>query len=219
MADLGNKNFSNVIEIGDNHIKYYNEILKISNISRTWIFRFQNIEKRNFEKAVLAYEEAKDRYEENKSIERKESIRNNVLAILVLFLFAIFAFSSKSTVIGFLLLGILGFFAYRVYQAYNMDIEYPKLPPKERPFPDKFGLGIEMNSGYMTTFTAIGDDGARALRELQNEIDNADIHMSPTIFNMNDYNVTVENNEGVISTGDYAKNTMYETEKEDLWTQ
>lgn len=97
-----------------------------------------------------------------------------------------------------------------------MDIEYPKLPPKERPFPDKFGLGIEMNSGYMTTFTAIGDDGVRALRELQNEIDNADIHMSPTIFNMNDYNVTVENNEGVISTGDYAKNTMYETEKEDL---
>lgn len=35
LADLGNKNFSNVIEIGDNHIKYYNEILKISNISRT----------------------------------------------------------------------------------------------------------------------------------------------------------------------------------------
>ena len=213
MTDLKTQNISNIIEIGDNHIKYYNEILKISNISRTWIFRFQNIEKRNFEKAVLAYEEAKDKYEKNKAIERNESIRNCVLGVLILFLFAIFAFSLKFIVIGFLLLGILGFFAYRAYQAYKMDIEYPKSPPKERPFPDKFGLGIEMNSGYITTFAAIGDDGVRALRELQNEIDNADIHMAPTIFNMNDYNVTVENNEGVISTGDYTKNTMYETEK------
>lgn len=216
MADLGIKNFSNVIEIGNNRIKYYNEILKISNISRTWIFRFQNIEKRNFEKAVLAYEEARDRYEEKRTAERNEAIRNNVIGVVILLLFAIFAFSLKLTVIGFLLLGILVFFAYRAYQSYNMDVEYPKSPPKEKPFPDKFGLGIEMNSGYITIFTAIGDDGVKALRELQNGIDNADMHMAPTIFNMNDYNVTVENNEGVISTGDYAENMMYRAEKEDL---
>ena len=39
LADINN------VVIGDNRVKFYNEILKISNISRTWIFRFQNVEK------------------------------------------------------------------------------------------------------------------------------------------------------------------------------
>ena len=209
MTDLKTQNISNVIEIGDNHIKYYNDILKISNISRTWIFRFQNIEKRNFQKAVLAYEEDKKRYEKNMSKERKESIRNNVIAALGFLLISIFAFSLKSIMFGILFLGLSGFFVYRTYLAYNRDIEYPESPPQERPFPDKFGLNIQMNSGYIATFSVIGNDGVKALRKLQNDINNADRRTTPAIYNMNEYNITVENNEGVISTGDNTINTLY----------
>ena len=38
--------FNSNIEIDKNNISYENEVLKISNISRTWIFRFQNKEKK-----------------------------------------------------------------------------------------------------------------------------------------------------------------------------
>ena len=72
--------------------------------------------------------------------------------------------------------------------------------------PDKFGLGIEMNSGHKVTFTAIGDDGVRALRKLQNDIEDAGVHKDIIYFNMNDYNISVENNDGVINTGDFANN-------------
>lgn len=44
-------------------------------------------------------------------------------------------------------------------------------------------------------------DSSRALRKLQNNIDAADVHKQTTIFNMNDYKTSVENNDGVISTG------------------
>lgn len=53
-------NINNII-IGDNLIRYQNETLKISNISRTWIFRFQNVEKRKFEEERTAYNNAKAR--------------------------------------------------------------------------------------------------------------------------------------------------------------
>lgn len=213
MTNLNTQKIGRFIEIGDNHIKYNNEILKISNISRTWIFRFENVERIRYERAVSAYEEAKAQYERSETIARNTSIRNNVIIAFVLLLISIFAFSSNFVGIGALLLGTLCIFIYLAFRAYNRDIEYPKSPPKARPFPNKYGLSIEMNSGYITTFAAIGDDGINALGILQSEIDNADIHMAPTVFNMNDFNVTVENNEGIISAGDYAKNIIYKAEE------
>lgn len=209
MTNLKTQNINDIIEIGKNHIKYYNEILKISNISRTWIFRFQNIEKRNYEKAVQAYEKDKERYEEIQTQKKNESIKNNLIAAVVFLFILIFGFSLRSIAIVILSLCFLGIFAYRTYLSYNTNIVYPESPPVKRPFPDKFGLGIEMNSGYIATFTAIGDDGEIALRRLQNDIDSADIHSAPTIFNMNDYKITVENNEGIISTGEKSKNNLY----------
>lgn len=80
---------------------------------------------------------------------------------------------------------------------------YPYPPPAERMIPDKFGLGIEMNSGHKVTFTAVGDDGVRALRKLQNDIEDADVHKDIIYFNMNDYNISVENNDSVISSSYY----------------
>lgn len=202
----------NSVVIGDNRIKYYDEILKISNISRTWIFRFQNVEKRKFEEEKLAYRNAKARYEENEIRKKKESIRNILIAAAIFsFISALFLLFGSFPV-GLLLLCVTGVLAYVAFIVYKREINYPYSPPTERMFPDKFGLGIEMNSGHKITFTAIGDDGVRALRKLQNDIEDADIHNGIIYFNMGDYNITVENNDGVINTGDFANNTYHKGE-------
>lgn len=192
--------------IGCNHIKYYGEILKISNISRTWIFRFQNIEKREFEKQMLAYKNCKTQYEEKETQKKKEAVRNNIIGAGIFLLFSSLLFSFKPGILGLLFLCLTGFLAYVAYRVYKREIIYPHQPPKEGSFPDKFGLGIEMNSGHKVTFTAIGDDGLDALKKLQNDIEEADVHKGIVYFNMGDYNITVENNDGVINTGDFANN-------------
>lgn len=196
----------NSVVIGENRIKYYDEILKISNISRTWIFRFQNIEKKKFEDEKLAYKNAKAQYEEREARKKQESIRNILIGASISLLISVLSFLSKSAAIGFLCLCIAGVLAYVAFGINQKKIMFPYSPPSEKMFPDKFGLGIEMNSGHRVIFTAIGDDGVRALRELQNDIEDAGIHKDIIYFNMNDYNISVENNDGIINTGDFANN-------------
>ncbi len=208
-------NINNIV-IGENHIKYYNEVLKISNISRTWIFRFQNVEKRKFEEEKLAYKNAKNRYEEFETQKKRESIRNIVIGVAVSFLSSVLGFSFKSAALGILCLFIAGVLAYVVYVVNKREIIYPYSPPTEKLFPDKFGLGIEMNSGHIVNFTAIGDDGVKALKKLQNDIDDADVHKNIIQFNLNDYNISVENNDGVINTGDFANNIYQKGGQENL---
>lgn len=65
-------NYNSNIEIDKNSICYGNEVLKISNISRTWIFKFQNKEKKAYEVAKINYELDKKRYE---SIEKYKKIK------------------------------------------------------------------------------------------------------------------------------------------------
>lgn len=199
-------NIENTVVIGKNHIKFKNEILKISNISRTWIFKFQNIEKIKFEQEKQAYENAKVRYEQDEIQKNRENIKNILIAAAILLLISIVALLSRSVAIGILFLCIAGILAYVAYQIYQREPYYPYSPPTERKFPDKYGLGIEMNSGYVVTFAAIGDDGLQALRELQNDIEEADENNN-IYFNLNENNITVEKNDGVINTGDYANNS------------
>ncbi len=199
------------VEIGENRIKYYDEILKISNISRTWIFRFQNVEKKKFEELKLAYKNARAQYEERESQNKRESIRNFLIGTVIFLFISLLGFSLGSVAIGFLGLCIGGVFVYMVFGAYKREIKYPYSPPTEKMFPDKFGLGIEMNSGHKVTFTAVGDDGVKALRKLQNDIEDAGVHKDIINFNMNDYNISVENNDGIINTGDFANN-MFQKE-------
>ncbi len=56
-------NYNSNIEIDKNSICYGNEVLKISNISRTWIFKFENKEKKAYEMSKVKYEVAKENYE------------------------------------------------------------------------------------------------------------------------------------------------------------
>jgi len=199
------------IEIGNNFIRFHNKSLKLSSIARSWIFKFQNIEKKEFEKAKIEYENAKVRYEERKIRERADRVKYYFIAAIISGCIALFLFFTMG-VIGIIPLIIAGICAYMSYQTKNENVAYPYPPPTERPFPDKFGLGIEMNSGYTEMFTAIGKSGVIALSELQRDIDEADKRQGITVFNMNDNRITVENNDGIISMGDYSDNKIEKRE-------
>lgn len=202
-------NINHMVVIGNNHIRYYDEVLKISNISRTWIFRFQNIEKKKFEEAVRAYKNNESKYKASEIQRKKESIRNKLICLLVFIVLLVLCMSLKFSVGVLVFLCLSGVFAILAYIAALKDIEdYPYPPPQEGLFPEKYGFGIEMNSGHIVTFTAIGDDGIKALRELQNNIEKADVYKTTINFNLNENNITVENNDGLINTGDYANNVL-----------
>ena len=206
-------NINNVV-IGENRIRYFDEILKISNISRTWVFKYQNIEKKKYEEQKLAYKNAKTKYEVRQTQKKKDSIRNILIGATISLIVSFLVFSFSSVGVGLWCLCITGVLVYMAFREYKKEITYPYQPPTEKMFPDKFGLGIEMNSGYIATFIAIGDEGMTALKKLQNDIEDADIHKDIIYFNMNDYNISVENNDGVINTGDFANN-IYKEEGQD----
>ena len=133
-------------------------------------------------------------------------MRNILIGVVISFFSSVSGFLFKSVALGFICLCITGALAYAAYVGYKREIVYPYSSPIEKLFPDKFGLGIEMNSSHIVTFTAIGDDGVKALKKLQNDIVDADVHKEIIQFNLNDYNISVENNDGVINTGDFANN-------------
>jgi len=195
------------IEISKNCVRYNDEILKISNISRTWIFRFRNRERIAHENAKREYETAKARYLLNEA-HRKNKRRNKYIATAIILLVVSIILFILLAHIGIVFLfgsAICGFVAYRVAKK---NISYDFLPPQERAFPDKYGLGIEMNSTYVTYFTAIGYDGQQTLRKIQQEINDADTQGGTMIFNMNENHISVENNDGNISIGGNANNSV-----------
>lgn len=200
------------IEIGKNYMRYNDEILKISNISRTWIFRFQNRERIAYQNAKQAYEEAKQRYIKRETDQKNETKKKYIIATVIIFLVSMFSFSLSAS-FGMMLFVVAAICGYMAYRTAQKNIVYDVPPPQEQPFPDKYGLGIEMNSNYSVFFTAVGYDGVRSLRKLQEEINDADTQGETTVFNMNENHISVENNEGIISTGDNADNTLEENKQ------
>lgn len=201
------------IEIDKNCICYGNEVLKISNISRTWIFKFQNKEKKEYQVAKINYEIAKEKYEVTQRYKkRQEVIKYSIMCILT---GLVSFYISWKTIIGILLLVFAIICAFITFKKLIKKINYDEEPPKEKKSPNKFGLGIQMNSSYVVVFTAEGVEGIRALKKLQNDIKEADIHNRKTIFNMNEYNVKVEGDvEGIVNFGD--DNININKEKEPL---
>lgn len=174
------------IEIRKNYIHYCDESLKISNISRISILHFFNKEKME---AVHIIEQKK-----------KGLIFVTLGAIFAFLLSLIWFFDGSITGLFFLLIAaVCGFFCYQIVQ------EIAKLKSKE--FPNKYGLKIEMNSGYSAIFTAIGQEGEKTLQLIQKKIEDADTQQG-TIINLSENHITVENNNGNISTGDNTKNTI-----------
>lgn len=194
-------NFSSNIEIDKNSICYKNEVLKISNISRTWIFKFQNREKRAYETAKVDYELKKRDYESFEKYKKRTEVKKYTMAGIVVGLFSIYLL--YSTLWGLLGLAISISCGFIAFKKYKKEIKYDKTPPEKREFPDKYGLGIQMNSGYVAVFAAEGKKGEEALKKLQEDIKDADVHQEKTIFNMNEYNVKVEGDiDGIVNLGD-----------------
>ena len=172
----------NNIEIDKNSICYGDEVLKISNISRMYIFRFQNVKKKEYDREKQRYEDLKRYYEVREHNKKKLEIRNYSIACI--------------------LIGIFSFCVLETIKTYRRKIKYDQEPPEEKFFPEKFGLGIQMNSGYYAVFAAEGTEGRDALRKLQEDIKNADVHNEKTVFNMNKYNVQVEGDiDGIVNLG------------------
>lgn len=218
MPNINNvDNIDNIVVIGNNHIKFYNDVLKISNITRTWIFRFQNIEKLKFEEAKRIYEKNKAQYEYDETQKKNKSLVGTFIGAIISLFFTVAALSFRSIATGIFFLCITGILSYISYRIYSKEILYPGSTPAERAFPDKFGLGIEMNSGYKVTFTAIGSDGIQALKKLQNNIEDADENRKNIIcFNLNENKINIENNEGIINAGDFANNILTQKEQSNL---
>jgi len=194
-------NFNSNIEIDKNSICYGNKVLKISNISRTWIFKFQNKEKKAHEIAKMNYEVTKRNYELHKQYKKNKRIKRYAILCIVTGFFAVYLL--YRTTFGLLALALSAICGFMAFKNYRKNISYDEAPPEEKEFPNKFGLGIEMNSGYLTMFTAEGTEGANALKKLQDGIKDADINNEKTVFNMNEYNVKIEGDvEGIVNFGD-----------------
>ncbi len=190
----------NNIEIDKNSICYGDEVLKISNISRMYIFRFQNVKKKEYDREKQRYEDLKRYYEVREHNKKKLEIRNYSIACILIGIFSFCVL--ETTPWGLAVLGgsiICGLMAIKTYRR---KIKYDQEPPEEKFFPEKFGLGIQMNSGYYAVFAAEGTEGRDALRKLQEDIKNADVHNEKTVFNMNKYNVQVEGDiDGIVNLG------------------
>ena len=159
------------------------------------------IKKKAYKEAKEKYEVLKRNYELRAKYRKKSDIKKYSIICAISGFSAIYVFNTTmSTLIALTISVIAGLTAV---QTYKKDINYDEAPPVEKKVPNKFGLGIEMNSGHLTIFTAEGEKGEDALKQLRDDIKYVDIHNEKTVFNMNEYNVKVEGDvDGILNFGD-----------------
>ena len=141
----------NNIEIDKNSICYGDEVLKISNISRMCIFRFKNLKREEHEREKQRYKDSKRYYEQREH--NKKKIVIGIFSVCLL----------ERTLWGLIVLAISIICGLLAIKTYRKKIDYNEEPPEEKSFPEKFGLGIQMNSGYYAVFAAEGTERKRCL--------------------------------------------------------
>lgn len=183
---------SSKILIGNNSISYYNEILKISNISRTSIVIYEN---KDYLDAIRRYDYDKRVHEQKQN----ELLKFFGIGTLVAFLISVISFPN-SIVFGFILLIAAGVCGFLAYQAKYINFDYKQQRPNRKDYPEKYGLCVNMNSGFSSYFTASKNEGLVALRELQKLINEADENRDTIVYQ--DNRINIENSDGVINLGD-----------------
>lgn len=200
------------IYIEKNCVRYHDDIIKISNISRMYITKFYNEKKHQYNEALSRYEYHKKWHEDNE----KQKKRNRVIGCIVLAVVCLLAavvipyqkiisfpqFTGTSLIVAACIFLIFAVIFSRKNTAYKQE------PPQKEPFPDTHGLFIELNSGNSVVFTAVDDMGRDALRSLRDQINKSDVLRETVTFNMVDNHIEVETNEGVVSLGGHTKNTV-----------
>lgn len=151
----------NNIEIDKNSICYGDEVLKISNISRMCIFRFKNLKREENEREKQRYKDSKRYYEQREHNKKKIEIRNYSIACILIGIFSVCLL--ERTLWGVIVLAISIICGLLAIKTYRKKIDYNEEPPEEKFFPEKFGLGIQMNSGYYAVFAAEGTERKRCL--------------------------------------------------------
>ena len=207
------------IEIGGNCIRFANNVLKISNISRTWVFQFLNRDKIAHEKEKLAYENARTNYVAHETYKKNTKRNNFIAAAFIFFIISSACFLIAKTMkvmppvpIGIVFLILALILGYSAYKTGKKPIIYDVPPPSDKPLPEKYGLGIQMNSAHCTYFTAIGLQGLQELRKLQEDINNEELQREGITINLTENNIKIEDNQGIISTGDNANNHIEQKE-------
>lgn len=209
------------IKIDSDYIRYGDNIIKNSNISRMYIVKFYNKERENYRRALKKYEENKRFYEAVERDRKITKLRNSIVIGVLFCLAAIFilrsaedAFAQINTfkIVSGFCFGIAAICILIAFFTFRKKIEYHVAPPEEEPFPERHGLFIELNSGKSVVFTALDELGKQSLRILRDNIIEASSQQKPLVFNMTENHISVENNDGIIALGDHTDNTI---EKED----
>jgi len=185
---------SNKILISGNSVSYSDEILKISNISRMSIVIYEN---RNYLNALKQYNDSKRKHEQGQDETHRYFSIGSVIVLFISFV----AFVLGSIAFGVILLIAAGIGGFIAYQAKYVNFKYKGSSPNRKDYPERYGLCVNMNSGFSSYFTASKDEGLDALRELQKLINEADEKSNDTII-YQDNRVNVENRDGVINLGD-----------------
>lgn len=205
----------NEIEISGDSVQYGDAIIRTANISRMYIVKFFNQRRKQYQEDLAHYEDRKRIYEIVEKRQKTTKVRICAGAAIVLALLAFLiwrnaagretAQTSTAICIGAAVIcGLIALFAAQ------KDITYNEQPPEEEAFPDRHGLFIELNSGRNVIFAAEDEMGKQSLRVLRDMINDAIRKQNAAVFNMTENHISVENNDGIISTGNDAKNAVYE---------
>ncbi len=212
---------ANEIQIDGHCIRYGDDIILVSNISRMYIIQFFNRERKEYQDALKKYEERKKIYEAIENSKKTSRLRNSIIAAVLFLILTTVAFriAERFTELqplrlwGMFCLGIAAICILIAIITFRKKIVYDVEPPEEKPFPDRHGLFIEMNSGRATVFTALDEVGKQALRILRDSINEAVLQQTSIVFNMTENHIQLESNDGFISVGNDAHNNIIWEEK------
>ncbi len=207
---------ANEIQIDGHCIRYGDDIIRVSNISRMYIVQFFNRDRKKYQDALKKYKEDKKIYEAIESNKKAARLRNSVITAALFLILTIVIFQASARfadlkslpIWGMLCIGISAVCILIAVLTFRKQIVYGVEPPEEKPFPDRHGLFIEMNSGRSAVFTALDEIGKQALRALRDNINEAAFRQTSIVFNMTENHIQLEHNEGIISVGDNASNIM-----------
>jgi hypothetical protein len=155
-------------------------------------------ENRDYLDAIKRYNDNKHAHEQKQN----ELFKFFSIGALAVFFVSIISFLSSS-IFGLVLLVVAGVCGFLAYQAKYINFEYKQPRPQRSNYPEKYGLCVNMNSGFSSYFTASKNEGLIALRELQELINGADENREQIIYQ--DNRVTIENKDGVTVVGDNNK--------------
>ncbi len=207
---------TNEVRIDRDSVRYGDDIIRVSNISRMYMIQFFNRKKKKYEDDLKKYEDGKRIYEILEKNRKNSRLCIFIIAAICLFLLGIFflrqtghAVEQNMTVktAGMFCVGIGAVCVLAAILTAGKKIVYNHEPPEKGDFPENYGLVIEMNSGQSVIFKALDEIGKENLRTFRDNINDA-AQQQPFTFNLTEHHIQMETNEGAIVIGDNAQHIV-----------